>query len=206
MQQPGRLAHFGHLYYVTNPPRHQVTPFSMDQVLQFDRSAMLCPDSFTIRGRRVVQLLLQDPDPRRVHIVGLFLAEAYLTYTTTDVFPVGKFPDLTEYQHHSSGQEHMFLIQDCSRSLILCIVRALYSPYTDNLGPPCPFELAPSIHARLLSYEHWRVIHLGEVLPNTNIRLDSYRVYEWFMGCPFIGQVPMPLYCYFAGFAQMARL
>ena len=154
----------------------------------------------------MVQLLLQDPDPRRVHIVGLFLAEAYLTYTTTDVFPVGKYPDLTEYQHHSSGQEHMFLIQDCSRSLILRIVRALYSPYTDNLGPPCPFELAPSIHARLLSYEHWRVIHLGEVLPNTNIRLDSYRVYEWFLGCPFIGQVPMPLFCYFSGFAQMARL
>jgi hypothetical protein len=26
------------------------------------------------------------------------------------------------------------------------------------------------------------------------------------MGCPFIGQIPMPLYNYFAGMAQMARL
>ena len=144
MQQPGRLAHFGHLYYVTNPPRHQVTPFSMDDIHRFDRSAMIRPASFSIWGKRVVQILLQDPDPRRTYTVGLYLAEAFLTYTTTDVFPVGKYPDLTEYQCHTSGQECMFLLQDCSSALIVRIMRALYSPYSHSLDPPCPFELSPS--------------------------------------------------------------
>ena len=194
------------MYLVLNPPGHHVTPVPTSEILVFDRSIMMRPPQFNLSGSRVFQILCKDPDARRVYAVNLHLSEALLTYQTTNVYPSGTYPDITEWTVHRSGQRVMYLVQDISRTLVLKVLRALYAHYDHDLGPPCKFVVSPSVHKKLITYEQWRVVHMGEMLGQTNIMLDSYRVYEWFLGCPMIGQVPFPLYNYFAGLAQAARL
>jgi hypothetical protein len=84
----------------------------------------------------------------------------------------------------------MYLVQDISRTLVLKVLRALYAPYDHDLGPPCRFVVSPSVHKKLITFEQWRTIHMGEMLGE--IMLDSYRCFEWYLGCPMIGQVPFP--------------
>ena len=83
-------------------------------------------------------------------------------------------------------------------------LKVLYRPYTADTGIPGRFMVSPSVHNRLVTFEQWRLVHLGEAL--AGLRLDSYQTYEWFLACPHMCQVPYPLYNYFAGLAQASRL
>ena len=97
----------------------------------------------------------------------------------------------------------MVLATDLSRDLLMSLLRTLYSPYSLELGPSPKFVISPSVHAKLISFDQWFLCHLGEVLGAYH--LDSYRVYEWYLGVTHAGHPPFLLWNYFSCIAQATR-
>ena len=196
-----RLAHDGPMRYVYNPPGDRSTPFPSSDILKFDLSIGARPSAMHLCGRyKVITLIAVEVDSRRLHNVNLRLAEAELE---NDI-PSSLHPNLLRYTVHRSGSKTIWLLERITRELLSKIIRILYEDYSFDMGHSTPFTISPSMHQRILSYEEWRTIHLGEMCGE--FLKDSYRVYEWFLGCPHVGNVPVPIYNYFQGWFQASRV
>ena len=114
--QIGRLAHdnLTPMAYLTAMPGH--VP-QWRQYL-FDRAALQRPGTLDLDGIKVIMIQMDDPDPLRVYTLGLTLSHAFLTHYLTVVYPLGTFPEITDFAVLQDGTSFLYLLQDCSRELL----------------------------------------------------------------------------------------
>ena len=188
----------------TNP---QLCNEAINRALQFihDSRMGVIPDpalrARSLAGTPVVQIFIPGACFKRMAAVSVVLAHAQIN---DQLSQGGPHLELAGYSIVQYGSSYMILIERPTMRFLEKICKMLMKKDDSLYGSTVPFLVSPSVHRKLVSFDTWRQLHMGETVGN--ILLDSHAVYSLFLASPMLGVTPVPLYNYFAGIRVAARL
>ena len=188
----------------TNP---QLCNEAINRALQFihDSRMGVIPDpalrARSLAGTPVVQIFIPGACFKRMAAVSVVLAHAQIN---DQLSQGGPHLELAGYSIVQYGSSYMILIERPTMRFLEKICKMLMKKDDSLYGSTVPFLVSPSVHRKLVSFDTWRQLHMGETVGN--ILLDSHAVYSLFLASPMLGVTPVPLYNYFAGIRVSARL
>ena len=188
----------------TNP---QLCNEAINRALQFihDSRMGVVPDpalrARSLAGTPVVQIFIPGACFKRMAAVSVVLAHAQIN---DQLSQGGPHLELAGYSIVQYGSSYMILIERPTMRFLEKICKMLMKKDDSLYGSTVPFLVSPSVHRKLVSFDTWRQLHMGETVGN--ILLDSHAVYSLFLASPMLGVTPVPLYNYFAGIRVAARL
>ena len=188
----------------TNP---QLCNEAINRALQFihDSRMGVVPDpalrARSLAGTPVVQIFIPGACFKRMAAVSVVLAHAQIN---DQLSQGGPHLELAGYSIVQYGSSYMILIERPTMRFLEKICKMLMKKDDSLYGSTVPFLVSPSVHRKLVSFDTWRQLHMGETVGN--ILLDSHAVYSLFLASPMLGVTPVPLYNYFAGIRVSARL
>ena len=188
----------------TNP---QLCNEAINRALQFihDSRMGVIPDpalrARSLAGTPVVQIFIPGACFKRMAAVSVVLAHAQIN---DQLSQGGPHLELAGYSIVQYGSSYMILIERPTMRFLEKICKMLMKKDDSLYGSTVPFLVSPSVHRKLVSFDTWRQLHMGETVGD--ILLDSHAVYSLFLASPMLGVTPVPLYNYFAGIRVSARL
>ena len=180
---------------------------AVNRALQFihDSRVGVIPDpamrARALAGTPVIQVFIPGACYRRMAAVSVILAHAQIS---DQLSQGGPHLDFASYCVVQYGSDYLILLEKATMRFLEKLCKMLMKRDDTMYGSTVPFLVSPSIHRRLISFDTWRQLHMGETIGN--ILMDSHAVYMLYLASPMMGETPVPLYNYFAGIRIEHRL
>jgi hypothetical protein len=180
---------------------------AINRVQQFihDSRVGVIPDpavrARSLAGTPVIQIFIPGACYMRMAAVSVVLAHAQIS---DQLSQGGPHLEIAGYFIVQYGSNYMILLERTTMRFLEKICKMLMKQDDGFYGSTVPFLVSPSVHRKLVSFDTWRQLHMGETVGN--ILLDSHAVYSLFLASPMMGETPVALYNYFAGIRISSRL
>ena len=180
---------------------------AINRVQQFihDSRVGVVPDpavrARSLAGTPVIQIFIPGACYMRMAAVSVVLAHAQIS---DQLSQGGPHLEIAGYFIVQYGSNYMILLERTTMRFLEKICKMLMKQDDGFYGSTVPFLVSPSVHRKLVSFDTWRQLHMGETVGN--ILLDSHAVYSLFLASPMMGETPVALYNYFAGIRISSRL
>lgn len=185
----------------------QLSNEAVQRVNQFvhDANRGVLPDpavrARSLAGCPVIQIFIPSGCYKRMAALSVVLAHAQISDQLSQGGPHLEMASYFLVQH---GNSYLVLLEKATQRFVDKLCHLLTKPNNPLFGNSHPFLVSPSAHRKLISFDTWRQLHMGETCGP--IFLDSHEVFDMFLASPMMGACPVPLYNYFAGLRIAHRL